>query len=70
MTGVVPSLRAGERLAKHRRHLTVIGSPSLNATRRGMVAAVSADQAARLAADAGSSGAVGTSSGIARGPAW
>jgi hypothetical protein len=48
----------------------VIGSPSLNATSSGVVAVVSAAHAARLAAVAGSSGAVGTSSGIARGPAW
>ena len=48
----------------------VIGSPSLNATSSGVVAAVSAAHAARLASDAGSSGAVGTRSGMARGPAW
>ena len=43
----------------------VIGSRSLNATRNGLSHAASRRQAARLAAEAGSSGVVGTSSGIA-----
>jgi hypothetical protein len=44
----------------------VIGSRSLNATRKGLSQADSRRQAARLASDAGSCGYVGTSSGIAR----
>ena len=47
----------------------VIGSESLNATRKGLSQAASFCQAARLAAEAGSLGVVGTSVGIARGPA-
>jgi len=47
----------------------VIGSRSLNATRNGLSQAASRCHAARLAADAGSSGVVGTRPGMARTPA-
>jgi hypothetical protein len=47
----------------------VIGSLSLNATRNGRFQALSTCHAARLAAEAGSSAVVGTSPGIALGPA-
>ncbi len=47
----------------------VIGSRSLNATRNGLSQVRSRSQAARFAAVAGSSGDVGTSEGMARGPA-
>ena len=47
----------------------VIGSPSLNATSSGVRDRVRNSQAARFAAEAGSSGLIGTRPGIARGPA-
>ena len=47
----------------------VIGSPSLKAVRKGRSKRASDSHAARLAAAAGSSGAVGTSAGKARAPA-
>ena len=47
----------------------VMGSESLKATKNGFSHRVSFSQAARFASVAGSSAAVGTSVGIARGPA-
>jgi hypothetical protein len=44
----------------------VMGSPSLNATRNGRSHSVSRCHAVRFASVAGSSGAVGTSVGMAR----
>ena len=48
----------------------VIGSASENAIKAGIDSCVSVAHARRFASLAGSSGRIGTSPGIARGPAW
>ena len=66
---VLQAGRAGDRALEDRGHGRGDRVRSLNATRNGRSQAASSRDAARFASVAGSSGAVGTRVGIARGPA-